>query len=301
MELSAPTQQWRSAGTYTTVDPGHNPMRVFVYDHGAGPAVLLLHGFPTSAYDWRRAVDHLAPSFRCIAPDLPGFGLSDKPLAYSYSLFQQADVIEALVTGMGIHDVHVVSHDMGTSVHTELLAREREGRLAFRVLTSTFLNGSILKRMATLTAFQRLLESPSTLPEAVKLCDEMVAGYVAGLQRLMARPQSVTHHDAVVMAELLAYQDGHRRIPQVYSYVRERYLLQDRWISAMQAATGPTQIVWALDDPVANRAMGKALAALVPTARYREVPDVGHFLPIEAPEVVAGAVRSLATGAGKPA
>ncbi|MHB1716266.1 MAG: alpha/beta fold hydrolase [Acidimicrobiales bacterium] len=271
--------------------------KVFVHERGEGPATLLLHGFPTSAYDWRRVVEQLAPGFHCVAPDLPGFGLSDKPRAYSYSLFQQADVIEALADVLDITSAHVVSHDMGTSVHTELLAREQEGRLGFRVLTSTFLNGSILKRLATLTDFQRLLESPATLDEAVTLCENMLPHYVAGLTRLMARPGAVSEEDAVVMTELLAYNDGHRRIPQVYAYVRERYLLQDRWVDAMRHAAGPLQILWASDDPVANRAMGVALAELVPTARFREAPGVGHFLPIEAPDLVADTLRMFTADA----
>lgn len=271
--------------------------KVFVHERGEGPATLLLHGFPTSAYDWRRVVEQLASGFHCVAPDLPGFGLSDKPRAYSYSLFQQADVIEALADVLDITSAHVVSHDMGTSVHTELLAREQEGRLGFRVLTSTFLNGSILKRLATLTDFQRLLESPATLDEAVTLCENMLPHYVAGLTRLMARPGAVSEEDAVVMTELLAYNDGHRRIPQVYAYVRERYLLQDRWVDAMRHAAGPLQILWASDDPVANRAMGVALAELVPTARFREAPGVGHFLPIEAPDLVADTLRMFAADA----
>ena len=59
--------------------------RVFVHERGAGPAVLLLHGFPTSAYDWRGVIDRLEDEYRCVAPDFIGYGLSDKPAAFSYS------------------------------------------------------------------------------------------------------------------------------------------------------------------------------------------------------------------------
>ncbi len=65
------------------------------------PTLLLLHGFPTSCYDWRGVIERLSGA-SAIAPDLLGFGLSDKPVAYSYSLFQQADTIEALLAGLKV-------------------------------------------------------------------------------------------------------------------------------------------------------------------------------------------------------
>ena len=94
---------------------------------GEAPTLLLLHGFPTSCYDWRGVVERLAPRIRAIAPDLFGFGLSDKPVAYSYSLFQQADTIEELLGRLKVRAAHVVSHDLGTSLHSELLGPAGRG------------------------------------------------------------------------------------------------------------------------------------------------------------------------------
>ncbi|MCU1643363.1 MAG: putative hydrolase [Nocardia sp.] len=241
----------------------------------------------------------LARSFHCVALDLPGFGLSDKPAAYSYSLFQQADTVEAVARALDIEAAHLLSHDMGTSLHTELLARKHDSRLGFTVLSSTFLNGSILKTHAQLTDFQRMLETPSRLPEAALLCAEILPEYVAGLQKLMACPEAVTEQDALVMTELLAYQDGHHRLPHVYAYVRERYLHQQRWLGALatESDSAPVQFVWATEDPVAVIGMGRALAELTPRARFTEVPGVGHFLPIENPHVVAEAIDAITSAA----
>src|SRR5574341_1391845 len=107
-EFSEPTQRWLAEGRYVEV-LGH---RIFVYERGAGPTIIFLHGFPTSCHDWRAVIDHLSGGFECLAFDFPGYGLSDKPAAYSYSLFQQTDVVEALATGpLDITSAHVVSHD----------------------------------------------------------------------------------------------------------------------------------------------------------------------------------------------
>jgi pimeloyl-ACP methyl ester carboxylesterase len=260
--------------------------RIFVYERGSGPTVLLLHGFPTSCHDWRGVVSVLAGQFRCVAFDFPGYGLSDKPAAYSYSLFQQTDVVEGLARALGVEEAHVVSHDVGQTVHAELLAREQEDRLAFRVLSSTLLNGSTMQDKATITPIQRLLGSNETLPQAMAICENMTVNYVQSLKAIMKRPQAVSDEDALVMEELLFYRQGNRRLPALAGYMRERHLHRERWLGAFKAAA-PIQVVWADGDPIANVEMGRALSAELPQARYTELPGLGHFLLIEDAAAVA--------------
>lgn len=280
---SAEALAWQAEGIFIPVQGNE----VFVHRRGEGACILLIHGFPTSCLDWRGVVGRLADRFQCVAPDLIGFGLSDKPLAWSYSLFQQADMIERLLEGTSCRAAHVVSHDMGTSVHTELLARKAERRLSFDLVSSTFLNGSILKGMATLTRFQRILENPATLDEAADTVANLPQSYADRLRALMGSPDALSNIHAALMTELLVHQSGHLRIPNVYSYVRERYLHKDRWIGAIQQERDPVQILWGDADPVANIRMGRKLHELVPQARYEEAAGIGHFLPIEAPGLVA--------------
>jgi pimeloyl-ACP methyl ester carboxylesterase len=286
--FSEPTRHWLASGRHIDLDGN----RIFVYERGEGPALLLLHGFPTSCYDWRGVIKVLADRFHCVALDFPGYGLSDKPAAYSYSLFQQTDVVEALARSLGIAEAHVVSHDVGTSVHTELLAREQKGGLAFTIASSTFLNGSMLQELATITPFQQLLASNGTLPQAIAICENMSANYIDGLKSVMKRPQCLSEDDAIVMNELLRYQDGNRRLPALSVYMRERYINRERWIGALKAAR-PIQFIWAEGDPVANVEMGRSLSKEVPRARYTELAGLGHFLLMEDPLVVARHVRDF--------
>ena len=186
---------------------------------GSAAAILLLHGYPTSCHDWRGVAEQLAARHHTIAPDFLGFGLSDKPEAFGYSLFQQADMIEGLLRELAIGGAHIVSHDMGTSVHCELLARQAEGRLGFELRTSTFLNGSMLQWMAKITPFQELLASNATLPQAIDFCRTVMPGvYVDALRGLMQSPAAITPDDVRVMEELLRYQDGHLRLPALAGY-----------------------------------------------------------------------------------
>ena len=283
-EFSEPTRRWLAEGTHVEV----GGRRIFVYERGQGPTVLLMHGFPTSCYDWRGIVSRMSDSYRCVAFDFPGYGLSDKPVAYSYSLFQQADVVESLTRSLAVAEAHVVSHDVGQTVHAELLAREQEGRLQFRIITSTILNGSTLMDKATITPFQSLLASNETLPQAIALCENVGDNYIDGLKALMKRPDAVGDEDASVITELLLYQDGNRRIPALSGYMRERYVHKDRWVGALKRTESPIQFVWADGDPVANVEMGRALSKEVPQGLYTELAGLGHFLLMEDPETVAG-------------
>jgi pimeloyl-ACP methyl ester carboxylesterase len=290
-QFSSATRHWLESGRHLEIEG----MRIFVYERGEGPAVLLLHGFPTSAYDWRGVIDGLADAHRCLALDFPGYGFSDKPAAYSYSLFQQTDVVEGLAKAYGINKTHVVSHDVGTSVHTELLAREQEGRLGLRTLSSTFLNGSMLQEMATITPFQRLLASNETLPQAMAISENLTANYIDGVKSVMKRPECLSEDDITIMNDLIAYQDGNRRLPALSLYMRERYIHRERWIGALKRAS-PVQFIWADGDPVANVEMGRALAKELPHAKYTELAGLGHFLLMEDPPSVARHVREFIAG-----
>jgi len=132
---------------------------IFVYHRaGRSPALLLLHGFPSSSYDWRGLLD-AEPAHAVIAFDCLGFGLSEKPREHVYSLAWQADLAEELVSRYADRPVFVVAHDMGTSVATELMARELEGRETLPSRGALLFNGSILLHRASPTVGQRMLRS----------------------------------------------------------------------------------------------------------------------------------------------
>jgi pimeloyl-ACP methyl ester carboxylesterase len=91
--------------------------------------LLFLHGFPSSSYDWRFLIE-LEPERAVLAADFLGFGLSEKPRDHDYTLVWQADMIEKVIRReLPGRPCFAVAHDMGTSVATELMAREIEGRL----------------------------------------------------------------------------------------------------------------------------------------------------------------------------
>src|SRR4051812_21196653 len=145
---------WESGGSLEDVG-GH---RVFVRrGSGSGQLVVLLHGYPSSSYDWRLVLPQLeATGADVLAFDFLGFGLSDKPGDHVYSLLAQADLVEHLVDG---RPAKVVAHDMGTSVANELMARDLEGALSFDLEGVLLFNGSMILDKAHLTPSQKVLRS----------------------------------------------------------------------------------------------------------------------------------------------
>ena len=131
---------------------------MFVRD-GADPPLLLLHGFPSSSFDWRGLLAALRTGPRSPSTSSAS-GSREKPRDHVYTLAWQADLTEELVTSTYRAPGLLVAHDMGTSVATELLARDLEGRLGFELAGAVLFNGSIVLDRATLTAAQRLLRGP---------------------------------------------------------------------------------------------------------------------------------------------
>ena len=168
MDLTSRVEAWRRTGVMVEFG-GRN---IFVRDQrGEGPPLVLLHGYPSSSYDWRHAFELLG-NRRLLAFDFLGFGLSDKPRDHVYSLLVQADLVQSIVARfVGAEPVLLVAHDMGTSVATELLARDLGGQLPFELAGVLLFNGSMVIEAASLTLGQKVLRSRLG-PIAARLSNE---------------------------------------------------------------------------------------------------------------------------------
>jgi pimeloyl-ACP methyl ester carboxylesterase len=147
------SEDWRKLGNYFHFN-GH---KIFYADLGskAAPAIFFLHGFPTSSYDFYRLLPELLPGFRLILPDFLGFGFSDKPGRHRYSIFEHADVVEALAETCQLPKCFLLTHDMGNSTGLELLRRNR-----LRISRYLMLNGGVLLKYYRPVLSQRLLQMP---------------------------------------------------------------------------------------------------------------------------------------------
>lgn len=287
--LTERVEAWRTGGQLVELG-GH---RLFVRELGGeGSPLLFLHGFPSSSYDWRE-VGALLAGRRMTTFDFLGLGLSDKPRSARYSLFDHADAVSAVVARFGGEPVTLVAHDMATSVATELLARDLEGRLPFALAGVLLLNGSIVIEAASLTAGQKLLRSPLG-PLAARLTNER--GFRRQFARIFSAEHALSEAEAEDQWSLLAYHGGHRILDRLCFYLSERVRYGPRWHGALRDWPGKLELAWAALDPVCTEAVLQAVLALRPDAPLTRLPALGHYPQLEDPLAVAQIVARFADG-----
>ena len=101
-----------------------------------------MHGYPTSSFDYYKVIHKLSDKYRVIIHDHLGFGFSDKPQDYSYSLIEQADVALELWKCLNLNEVSILAHDYGTSIYTEIIARHNKGQIKLDIQETFLCNGS---------------------------------------------------------------------------------------------------------------------------------------------------------------
>ncbi len=257
---------------------------------GRGPAVLLLHGFPSSSYDFRGVVDRLGDR-AWLTLDFLGFGLSDKPRPHRYSLLEQADIVQQVVADVAPGPVVLLAHDMGTSVATELLARDVSGVLPFEIQRAVLTNGSVIIERASLRPSQKILRGPLG-PILARLTNKR--GFLRGFARLFSAAHPLSDDEAQAQWALLARDDGHRILNLLCAYLNERVRFAPRWHGAVRDWDKPLGFLWATGDPVATTNVLAGLRELRPAAEVIELPGIGHYPQIEVPdEFTAGAQQLL--------
>lgn len=283
-------RDWEAGGRFHGIF-GH---RVFAVERAGAPnqvPLVILHGFPTSSYDFGAALPELAPRRRVVVHDHLGFGLSDKPERWSYSLVEQAEVAIALWRSLGITKAHVIAHDYGTSVATELVARRDRGLLPIEIASLTLCNGSVHLDLARLTLAQRLLRSPSVGPAFARLATKRV--FDAQMRRIVGDPASLSTEDLDAMWAGLVRANGRARMHHLSSYLDERVRFRDRWIEPLTRIDVPAHVLWGRRDPIAVPAIAERLAAQMPGARLTWLDELGHYPMVEAPARFAAAANAF--------
>ncbi len=287
--VSALVDGWRSRGVERTLCG----QRIFTVDVPAAapgdlPPLLVLHGFPTSSFDFHRAVDALASDRRVVLFDLLGFGLSAKP-DRPYRLVDQADLAVALAEALGIDRLGLLTHDIGDTIGGELLARQIEGTWPVEVTDRILTNGTIYMDLVHLSDGQKLLEA---LPDE-RLAPSVLGrdGVIGGLVSTFSPDADVAPDELNATWDLIAMEGGERLLPRLIRYIEERRKNEARFTSALTEHPSPLTVIWGADDPIAVPAMAERLAQTRPDARVFLLDGVGHYPMVEAPERFLAAVK----------
>ncbi len=290
--LSPELTQWESEGQYLRVGPFQH--QVFYKQYGQTDAapehtLLLLHGFPESSYSYHKIVEGMLAVFdRLVLFDMLGYGLSDKPSKnYTYSLFEQADLALQVWEHLGVNGGHLLSHDMGDSVATELAARHVNYLLPAWFSTGfqsfSFTNGSMVLELASLRITQKILLSKRghllSRLSTFKIFDQQV--------RSAHGNNKLSKKDIDLLWENVRQQEGHRKNHLMIKYLNDRKRFEKtRWLPALSQVTLPIHICWGEADAVARVDMAHYLKQhICPSASLTLMPDVGHFCQLGSPDV----------------
>ncbi len=280
-QLSTTLSDWRNAGAYFK----HRGQRIFWREGGAAdaPALLLIHGFPTASWDWEALWPELAARYRVLTLDLIGFGFSDKPIDYDYSILDQADICEALLRERGIGSYHVLAHDYGDTVAQELLARSGEPGQRPKLASVCFLNGGLFPETHRPVLIQKLLLSPLG-PLIARLTN---SNAVARNMRRIFGPDTQPDRALIdAFWELMTMHDGLKVFPNLVGYMPERRLRRERWVGALQKTSLPLKLIDGIHDPVSGAHMVRRYREMVAHPDITELPGIGHYPQLEAPRDV---------------
>ncbi|MDQ8036497.1 MAG: alpha/beta hydrolase [Pedobacter sp.] len=286
--FSASLASWQSEGRFFL----WKDQRIFTQCAGRtdNEALLLIHGFPTASWDWEAIWPTLAGHYRLLTLDMMGFGFSDKPRPYPYSIFDQADLFEDFLREQKIVSAHVLAHDYGDTVAQELLARHNEGRLSFELNSVCLLNGGLFPETHHPLLVQKLLLSPLG-PLAAKLITRR--GMAASMRKIFGAATQPS--DALLDAfwQLLDHKHGRAIMPLLIRYMEERRQHRQRWVGALQQSQVPLRLINGLADPISGAHMVRRYRELVHGADVVELEGVGHYPQVEAADEVVRAVQEF--------
>lgn len=252
---------------------------------GAGAALLLIHGFPTASWDFHRLWTALTQRFDVIAPDMIGYGMSAKPRGYSYSLFDQADLMAGLLAELGLSRLHILSHDYGDTVAQEMLHRAREaGNRAAgghpRILSTVLLNGGMFYDCIRQTPMQRILRAPIGRLVQHLMTRRRFHRSFAAIFGPDTQPDTAELDD---FWSLVTANGGKGVMHDVIQYLGERRRFQERWTRALSDAPCPLRLIYGPEDPVSGAPIARRFAEVVPNADVVRLDGIGHYPQTEAP------------------
>jgi haloalkane dehalogenase len=269
----------------------HAGLRLAYLDEGEGRPVVFFHGEPTWSFLWRKVIPPVRDAgFRCIAPDLPGFGRSDKPIDIGwYTYDRHVAAMGALLAELDLRDATVVVHDWGGPIGLRL-AVEHPHRIARLVALDTGLFTGHQRMNDAWLAFRDFVARADDLPVGLLVrrgChtdpgDEVIAGYEAPFPT----PES---------------KAGARSFPLILPTSPSMAGAQagQRVLDALRTDARPKLVLWADSDPVLPLATGRQFAAALGGGKVDHViGDAGHFLQEDAGPEIGALIAEWLGGSG---
>jgi haloalkane dehalogenase len=258
-------------------------------DEGEGTPVLFLHGEPTWSYLWRKVIPPVRDAgFRCLAPDLPGFGRSDKPTDPDwYTYDRHTASVAALLEELDLRQVTVVVHDWGGPIGLRLAA-EHADRIERMVILDTGL----------FTGHQPMSDAWMAFRDFVERTEDLPVGF------LVRGACHTDPGDAVIAAYEAPFptpeaKAGARAFPLILPLTPDAPGAEagQRVLEALRGDQRPKLILWGDSDPVLPLKTGERFAQALGAQIDHVVAEAGHFLQEDAGVEIGGLISDWLTSA----
>lgn len=285
---------WRRRGGHFSWRPAQEDapsVEIFHVEIGDpdAPVLLLIHGWPTSSIDWFEVASRLGSRFRVCALDFPGYGFSDKPRGWGYSLARDEELIEFyLAKVIGAEAAVVVAHDRGDSVALLRATRCAVGRSAVRLEHLVLSNGNIFLPLSSLTGAQRRILDPESGPQIVAALTATQLAEAMGASTFTP-PRKPGDPEVEALAATFGHDDGVKVLHETIQYLVERSKDEQKWLMALAEAPFPVTVIWGLYDTVspprvASYVWNEYLMLRPGRNRLYFIPDANHYLQNDRPD-----------------
>ena len=290
-----------------------NGIRLHCAVDGTGPLVIFLHGFPESWYSWRHQLAALAPQFRVVAPDLRGYNESDKPAGvHAYDLKELVADVAGLIAALGERDAVIVAHDWGGGIAWQFAMDHPE--LTRRLVVMNCPHLAIFQRHLR-SSPRQMLKSWYMLFFQLPWLPETLLGlghaWAIGnaVRRSTIQKHAITDDDLRVLREAASRPGALRSAINYYRAVMRsdealaglppavrRFFYGNRPVPPPRTRledwptiSAPTMLIWGEQDVALRKELTYGMDPLFTTPpRIEYVPDSGHFVQQEKPDVVNG-------------
>lgn len=247
------------------------------------PPMVLLHGFPSNHHLWRHCLPRLAEAHRVYAPDLPGYGNSDKPRGVRYNAAFYTAFLNDLRQALDLDPFILVAHDIGGMVALNFAVRYPEALSHLVVMDTT-----------PYAVWPRVLQ---VMAAKAQTC---IGSFWFTRRRVFRRVlrQWLVHRPEAISDDCAE----HFRRPWVQNTAGRRAFRQalrpgpDEWAVSPQTLRHlvvPTLVLWAVEDRIIPVSIGRRLSEDIPGARFAAIPGCGHFLQEEKPEAITDQILAF--------
>ena len=276
-------EEWKKAGNLISCK-GYD---IFVQDtkDKNKDTIVLIHGFPTSSWDWKDIWVLLKKDYRLIAMDMLGFGFSDKPDPHKYSILEQADIVEELINDKKLINYHILAHDYGDTVTQELLARINSMTKTTSCKSVCFLNGGLFPETHKALFIQKLL-----LSRIGWLVNKLTSQkqFNNSMNKVFGPRTKPSKSELDGFWSLINYKNGRHIFHNLISYISDRKENRERWVYALKKSKVPIALINGSMDPVSGSHMIKKYKQIICNPNWlKELESIGHYPQLEAPKDVA--------------